>query len=141
MKVLVTGGLGYIGSHTSVALAAAGHDVVIVDNLDNAKPSVLERLRELTGKPIGFARVDIRDRSELTKTFKSQGIGAVLHFAGKKAVGESVEKPLLYYDHNVGGTVALLEAMAAHGVKRMVFSSSATVYGLSLIHISEPTRH
>jgi UDP-glucose 4-epimerase len=128
MKVLVTGGLGYIGSHTCVALAAAGHDVVIVDNLDNAKPSVLERLRELTGKPIAFHRADIRDRKALDSILKSN-IGAVLHFAGKKAVGESVERPLLYYDHNVGGTVALLEAMAAHGVKRMVFSSSATVYG------------
>ncbi|HKU47265.1 MAG TPA: UDP-glucose 4-epimerase GalE, partial [Burkholderiales bacterium] len=129
MKVLVTGGLGYIGSHTCVALAEAGYEVLIVDNLAVGKASVLERLRELTDKPIAFQRVDIRDRNALDQTFKDQGISAVLHFAGLKAVGESVEKPLLYYDNNFGGTVALLEVMAAHGVKRIVFSSSATVYG------------
>jgi UDP-glucose 4-epimerase len=129
MKVLVTGGLGYIGSHTCVALAEAGYGVVIVDNLSNAKASVLERLRELTGAPIEFQRADIRERAGLHAILGKQRIGAVLHFAGLKAVGESVEKPLLYYDHNVGGTVALLEAMAAHQVPRMVFSSSATVYG------------
>jgi UDP-glucose 4-epimerase len=129
MKVLVTGGLGYIGSHTCVALAEAGYEVLIVDNLSVGKASVLERLRELTDQPIDFQRVDIRDREGLHAVLKSQGVGAVLHFAGLKAVGESVEKPLLYYDNNFGGTVALLEVMAANGVQRIVFSSSATVYG------------
>jgi UDP-glucose 4-epimerase len=129
MKVLVTGGLGYIGSHTCVALAEAGYGVHVVDNLSNAKASVLERLRELTGKPVGFQRADIRDRAALRSVFDKEKIHAVLHFAGLKAVGESVEKPLLYYDHNVGGTVALLETMAGHKVARLVFSSSATVYG------------
>ena len=129
MKVLVTGGLGYIGSHTCVALAEAGYEVLIIDNLAVGKASVVERLRELTDQPITFQRVDIRDREGLHSVMKNQNVGAVLHFAGLKAVGESVEKPLLYYDNNFGGTVALLEVMAAHGVKRIVFSSSATVYG------------
>jgi UDP-glucose 4-epimerase len=127
MKVLVTGGLGYIGSHACVALAEAGYEVLIVDNLAVGKASVLERLRELTGQPLAFQRADVRDRAALQVAMP--GVGAVLHFAGLKAVGESVEKPLLYYDNNVGGTVALLEVMAAHGVRRIVFSSSATVYG------------
>jgi UDP-glucose 4-epimerase len=127
--VLVTGGLGYIGSHTCVALSAAGYALVIVDNLVNAKPSVLERLRELTGQDIEFHRVDLRERLALDRVFAGKRVHAVVHFAGLKAVGESVEKPVLYYDNNVGGTVALLEAMAAHRVHRIVFSSSATVYG------------
>lgn len=125
--VLVTGGLGYIGSHTCLVLAEAGHRLVIVDNLSNAKEEVLSRLEELTKERISFHKTDLRDRAALERLM--DGIDAVVHFAGLKAVGESVEKPLLYYDNNVGGTVALLEAMAACGVKKIVFSSSATVYG------------
>jgi UDP-glucose 4-epimerase len=129
LKVLVTGGLGYIGSHACVALARAGYRLSIVDNLSNSRPSVLERLRELTGSAIEFHRADLRARAALRKIFAGREIGAVLHFAGLKAVGESVEKPLLYYDNNVGSTIALLEAMSAFKVSRLVFSSSATVYG------------
>lgn len=129
LNVLVTGGLGYIGSHTCVALAQAGYRVLIVDNLSNAKPSVLERLRELTGAEIDFHRADVRDRDALRAILAGKDIGAVVHFAGLKAVGESVEKPLLYYDHNVAGSIALLEVMAALQIRRLIFSSSATVYG------------
>jgi UDP-glucose 4-epimerase len=127
--VLVTGGLGYIGSHTCVALAEAGYSLVIVDNLVNSKPSVLERLHQITGKTIEFHRVDLRERLALERVFAQHKFHAVVHFAGLKAVGESVAKPVLYYDNNVGGTVALLDAMAKHHVERIVFSSSATVYG------------
>ncbi len=128
-RVLVTGGLGYIGSHTCVVLAEAGYEPVIVDNLVNSKRSVLDRLRELTRKDLAFHRVDLRERRALDAVFAQGRIHAVVHFAGLKAVGESVAKPVLYYDNNVGGTVALLDAMAAHKVERIVFSSSATVYG------------
>ena len=127
--VLVTGGLGYIGSHTCVALAKAGYRPVIVDNLGNAKPTVFERLRELVQADIAFHRADVRDAAALGAILAREHVQAVLHFAGWKAVGESVEKPLMYYENNVAGTIALLEAMAEHGVRRMVFSSSATVYG------------
>lgn len=127
--VLVTGGLGYIGSHTCVALAEAGYRPVIVDNLGNAKASVLERLRELAKADIAFHRADVRDRRAVAAILAREQVQAALHFAGWKAVGESVEKPLMYYENNVGGTIALLEAMAEQGVRRMVFSSSATVYG------------
>jgi len=127
--VLVTGGLGYIGSHTCVALAAAGYRPVIVDNLGNAKASALERLRELTQTEVAFHRADVRDGATLGAILRRERVQAVLHFAGWKAVGESVERPLTYYENNVGGTMTLLAAMAAHGVRRMVFSSSATVYG------------
>jgi len=128
--ILVTGGLGYIGSHTCVVLAEAGYELAIVDNLSNAKPSVLERIRSLApGAKIQFERADIRDRAALEKIFSANRIKAVVHFAGLKAVGESVEKPLLYYENNVGGTVELLQAMHAQGVRDLVFSSSATVYG------------
>ena len=128
--ILVTGGLGYIGSHTCVALAEAGYGLVIVDNLSNAKPQVLERIRELAPRAaIEFHRVDLRDGAGLEKILSSKTVDAVVHFAGLKAVGESVEKPLLYYDNNVGGTLQLLAGMQKHGVRRMVFSSSATVYG------------
>lgn len=128
--ILVTGGLGYIGSHTCVVLAAAGHELLIVDNLSNAKLQVLERIRELApGRRIDFERLDLRERAALAHIFASRRIDAVVHFAGLKAVGESVEKPLLYYENNVGGTLALLHAMLAHGVRKIVFSSSATVYG------------
>lgn len=128
MRILVTGGLGYIGSHTCVLLAEAGAGLVVVDNLSNSKPVVLERLRELTGKEIEFHRADLRERTSLDAPFRKP-VDAVIHFAGLKAVGESVEKPRLYHDNNVGGSLTLLEAMAAHGVQRIVFSSSATVYG------------
>ena len=130
MNVLVTGGLGYIGSHTCLALAGAGHALVIVDNLSNAKPQVLSRIQELAPRAhIEFHRCDIRDAATLSQIFSSGKPEAVIHFAGLKAVGESVEKPLLYYDNNVGGTLTLLAAMEKHGVRRIVFSSSATVYG------------
>jgi UDP-glucose 4-epimerase len=127
--ILVTGGLGYIGSHTCLALAEAGYALVIVDNLSNAKPVVLDRLRELSGRAIAFHQADIRDSAALERIFGAQQVFAVMHFAGLKAVGESMEKPLLYYDNNVGGALTLLGAMAEHAVRRMVFSSSATVYG------------
>ena len=127
--VLVTGGLGYIGSHACVALAEAGYRPVIVDNLGNAKASVLERIRELTQSDISFHRADVRERQALGALLARERVQAVLHFAGWKAVGESVEKPVMYYENNVGGTIDLLAAMAEHGVRRLVFSSSATVYG------------
>ena len=128
--ILVTGGLGYIGSHTCVLLAAAGRELVIVDNLSNAKLQVLERIRGLAqGRRIEFERVDLRERTALEQAFARRRIEAVVHFAGLKAVGESIEKPLLYYENNVVGTLCLLGAMQAHGVRRIVFSSSATVYG------------
>ncbi len=127
--ILVTGGLGYIGSHTCVVLAEAGYELAVVDNLSNSKASVLERIRELApkGAKISLKRADVRDRSALEPLLKD--VTAVVHFAGLKAVGESVEKPLLYYENNVGGTIALLQAMDAQGVRNLIFSSSATVYG------------
>ena len=128
MRVLVTGGLGYIGSHTCVVLAEAGAELVVLDNLSNSKPVVLERLHELTGAKIEFHRADLREPRALDAAF-GKPLDAVIHFAGLKAVGESVEKPQLYHDNNVGGSVNLLHAMKAHGVRRIVFSSSATVYG------------
>lgn len=128
--VLVTGGLGYIGSHTCVELARAGYDLAIVDNLSNARRSVLERIQEqAVGRSIRFHHADVRDRGALQAILSAQPIAAVVHFAGLKAVGTSVREPLLYYDHNVAGSLALLQAMAASGVSRFVFSSSATVYG------------
>jgi UDP-glucose 4-epimerase len=128
--ILVTGGLGYIGSHTCVVLAEAGYDLVIVDNLANAKRSVLERILELApGRRAEFEHVDLRERAGLERVFSARAIEAVVHFAGLKAVGESVEQPLLYYDNNVGGTITLLQVMQARAVRRIVFSSSATVYG------------
>ncbi|MGH8674557.1 MAG: UDP-glucose 4-epimerase GalE [Burkholderiales bacterium] len=129
--ILVTGGLGYIGAHTCVALAGAGRrQLVVLDNLSNSKPSVLERIRELApDAAIEFFRADVRDQAALDEVFQKHPIDTVLHFAGLKAVGESVEKPDEYRDNNVGGTRSLLDAMARHGVRRVVFSSSATVYG------------
>jgi UDP-glucose 4-epimerase len=130
MHVVVTGGLGYIGSHACVELAQAGHRLTIVDNLANAKESVLQRIRELApAAGIAMVRADLRDAAALEGLFAGAGIEAVMHFAGLKAVGESVANPGLYFDNNVGGTVALLQAMDRHGVERIVFSSSATVYG------------
>ncbi len=127
--LLVTGGLGYIGSHTCVALAEAGYALVILDSLANSKLSVLDRLHELTGKKIEFVRADVRDRAALDTVFQSHKFEAVLHFAGLKSVAESVANPKLYMDVNAGGSWELLAAMRGHRVRRMVFSSSATVYG------------
>lgn len=128
-KVLVTGGTGYIGSHACVELLAAGRDVVILDNLSNSSASVVGRIERITGHGVEFVKGDIRDRGVLDGIFARQGISAVMHFAGLKAVGESVADPLAYYDNNVHGSVVLAQAMAAHGLRRLVFSSSATVYG------------
>jgi len=130
MSILVTGGTGYIGSHTVVELQNAGFEAVIVDNLSNSKALVLDRIEAITGKRPGFYNADIRDKEALAKIFKENSdIEAVIHFAGLKAVGESVAKPLEYYDNNIHGTISLLEAMRDAGVKNIVFSSSATVYG------------
>ena len=129
MAVLVTGGAGYIGSHTAIELLNAGKDIVIIDNFYNSCPAVLKRIKELSGRDFKFIECDIRDRAALDKVFEENDIDSVIHFAGLKAVGESCEKPLLYYENNIGGTVTLCEAMAAHGCKKIVFSSSATVYG------------
>lgn len=128
--VLVTGGAGYIGSHTCVELLEAGHDVVVLDNYSNSKPVALDRVEEIAGRSL-LARyeADIRDRPRLREILAAHPVDAVIHFAGLKAVGESVSKPMAYYDNNVSGTVVLAEVMAEHGVKRIVFSSSATVYG------------
>jgi len=128
-KILVTGGCGYIGSHTCVELLAAGYELVVADNLSNSKPAVLARLESITGRKVCFHQVDIRDKKGLREVFERHDIEAVIHFAGLKAVGESVEQPLRYYDNNVAGTVALCEVMAEKGVRSIVFSSSATVYG------------
>lgn len=129
MHVLVTGGAGFIGSHTVVELLEAGYEVVIIDNFSNSSPLVLSRIEEITGKRPLLIEGDIRDRALLDDVFKQHEIDAVVHFAGLKAVGESVQKPLEYYDNNVSGSVVLFEAMRDAGVKRLVFSSSATVYG------------
>ncbi len=129
MKILVTGGAGYIGSHTCVEMLNAGHEIVIVDNFYNSCPESLNRIRELTGKDFLFYECDIRDREGLDKIFAENKIDAVIHFAGLKAVGESCAKPLEYYENNVGGTITLCEAMRDAGCKKIVFSSSATVYG------------
>ena len=129
MNVLLTGGAGYIGSHTAVECLAAGHDVVVFDNLSNSSPKSLERVARIAGRPVAFVQGDIRDRGALRTLFADHRIDAVVHFAGLKAVGESVEKPLLYYDNNIAGSITLFEEMAAAGVNAVVFSSSATVYG------------
>ena len=129
MKVLVTGGAGYIGSHTCVELLNNGHDVIVVDNLSNSKPEVINRIKELTGRDFKFYKADILNKKEIDKIFKENNIEAVIHFAGLKAVGESVKIPLRYYYNNVTGTLVLCEVMQKHNVKKMVFSSSATVYG------------
>ena len=129
MKILVTGGLGYIGSHTCVELLNAGYEVVVVDNLCNAKAEVGERVRKITGRDFAFIKADIRDRAAMEAAFGAHKVDAVIHFAGLKAVGESVAQPLRYYDNNVSGSVVLFETMAKFGVRSLVFSSSATVYG------------
>lgn len=129
MKVLVTGGAGYIGSHTLIELIAAGYTPIVVDNLSNSSEESLKRVEHITGTKIKFYNLDVRDRANLEKVFASNEISAVIHFAGLKAVGESVEKPLYYYDNNINSTLVLLDVMQDHGVKKLVFSSSATVYG------------
>ena len=129
MKVLVTGGAGFIGSHTVVELLNAGYEVVVIDNLDNASEESLKRVEKITGKKVAFYKNDVRDRAVLQKIFKQHNIDWVIHFAGLKAVGESVKKPVEYYDNNLISTLTLLEAMKEFGVKKFVFSSSATVYG------------
>lgn len=128
-NILVTGGAGYIGSHTCVELLAAGYNLVIIDNYSNSKPAVLDRIEKIAGTRPAFMEVDIRDRGALRDVFRQHAIDAVIHFAGLKAVGESVAQPLRYYDNNISGSVALFEVMAESGVKTLVFSSSATVYG------------
>lgn len=129
MKCLVTGGAGYIGSHTCVELLAAGYELVVLDNLSNASHEALKRVEKITGKTITFIEGDIRSAVDLERAFALGNIQAVIHFAGLKAVGESVAEPVRYYDNNVVGTVRLLEAMEKHDCRRLVFSSSATVYG------------
>lgn len=129
MKILVTGGAGYIGTHTDVELLERGYDVVVADNLSNSSEVAIERVKQITGKDVTFYKGDVRDRDLLEKIFTEHKIDWVIHFAGLKAVGESCEKPLEYYDNNLYGTLVLLETMRAHGCKKLVFSSSATVYG------------
>lgn len=129
MKIFVTGGAGYIGSHTVIELLNAGHEVTVYDNLSNSNEESLRRVEKITGKTINFIKGDIRDEKSLDLAFDTDEFDAVIHFAGLKAVGESVEKPLLYYDNNVTGTLTLVDVMQKHNVKKIVFSSSATVYG------------
>lgn len=131
MAVLVTGGAGYIGSHTCVELLNAGIDIVIVDNFYNCKKSSIDRIKALTNRDIAWYECDIRDREGMDAIFKKEKIDSVIHFAGLKAVGESVEKPLEYFDNNVNGTLVLLDVMRNNGCKKIVFSSSATVYGMN----------
>ena len=129
MTILVTGGAGYIGSHTCVELIQAGHSVLVLDNLANSSPAALRRVAAIVGQDVPFIEGDIRDAALLDRLFDEHDISAVIHFAGLKAVGESTEKPIDYYENNVAGTIALLQAMRRHTVTRLVFSSSATVYG------------
>ena len=132
-KILVTGGAGFIGSHTCVELLNAGYEIVIVDNLYNSSEKSLDRVKELTGKDFAFYPYDIRDKENIRKVFEDHKIDACIHFAGLKAVGESCREPLMYYDNNIGGTLALCEVMAEYNCKKIVFSSSATVYGMNNI--------
>ena len=131
MTILVTGGAGYIGSHTCIELLNQGHKVVVVDNLVNSHSESLQRVEELTGKNIPFYAVDLSNEAEITKVFSEHSIEAVIHFAGLKAVGESVEQPIRYYDNNIRSTLVLCKLMQSFSVKHLVFSSSATVYGLA----------
>lgn len=131
MSILVTGGAGYIGSHTCIELMKAGYDIVVVDNFYNSKREALKRIAELSGKEFAFYECDIRDKKGMDHVFKQEKIDAVIHFAGLKAVGESCIKPVEYYDNNVAGTLTLCEVMKENGCKKIVFSSSATVYGMN----------
>lgn len=130
MAILVTGGAGYIGSHTCVELLNAGHEIIVVDNFSNSKPESLTRVKEITGKEVLYYDIDLLDRDGLDEIFSKNTIEAVIHFAGLKAVGESVSIPLHYYHNNITGTLVLCEVMKKHNVKKLVFSSSATVYGM-----------
>lgn len=143
MNILVTGGAGYIGSHTLVELLSNNHRVTVVDNLINSSRESLHRVERITGKSINFHKSDLRDKAQLTALFDDQPIDAVIHFAGLKAVGESIIDPLLYYQTNLDSTLVLLEVMQAHKVKRLIFSSSATVYGDAPFPYKEtsPTGH
>ena len=129
MAVLVTGGAGFIGSHTCIELLEAGYQVVVVDNLCNSSAEALKRVEQITGKKVTFYQEDLLDREAIEKIFEQEEIESVIHFAGLKAVGESVQKPLEYYYNNITGTLILCDVMRRHGVKKIVFSSSATVYG------------
>ena len=129
MSILVTGGAGYIGSHTVVELIKEGRDVIIIDNFSNSKPEVLDKIKEITKKDFKFYELDYLNRNELEKVFEENDIEAVMNFAGYKAVGESVKKPLEYYENNISGAIVLLETMKKYNVKKFIFSSSATVYG------------
>ncbi len=129
MAILVTGGAGYIGSHTVVELQNAGYDVVVMDNLSNSSEKSLERVEQITGKPVKFYKADILDREATEEIFAKESIDSVIHFAGLKAVGESVRKPWEYYHNNIAGTLVLLDVMRSHNVKNIIFSSSSTVYG------------
>ena len=129
MRILVTGGTGFIGSHTCVALLAEGHEVVVLDNLSNSQEKVAEQVEKIAGRRVTFILGDVRDADLLARVLSEHAIDAVIHFAGLKAVGESVAQALRYYDWNIGGTISLCKAMAAAGVKTLIFSSSATVYG------------
>ncbi|MBE6728877.1 MAG: UDP-glucose 4-epimerase GalE [Ruminococcaceae bacterium] len=131
MAVLVTGGAGYIGSHTCIEMIKSGYDVIVVDNLDNSSEESLKRVSEIVGKPIKFYKEDVRNKEALRSIFKENSVDAVIHFAGLKAVGESVAKPIEYYDNNLISTLVLLEVMREFDVKKIVFSSSATVYGVA----------
>ena len=131
MKILVTGGAGYIGSHTVIELQNAGYDVVVLDNLSNSNPVSLERVEKITGKHVPFYKADILDRDALNEIFEKESIDSCIHFAGLKAVGESVAKPWEYYENNIAGTLTLVDVMRKHNVKNMIFSSSATVYGVA----------
>ena len=129
MSILVTGGAGFIGSHTVVELQNAGYDVVVLDNLSNSSEKSLERVSLITGKPVTFYKADILDREALEEIFAKEDITACIHFAGLKAVGESVAKPWEYYENNIAGTLTLVDVMRKHNCKNIIFSSSATVYG------------
>ena len=131
MSILITGGAGFIGSHTCVEMLNSGYDVVVVDNLDNSSSESLDRVEKITGKKVKFYKEDVRNREALRKIFIENSIEAVIHFAGLKAVGESVREPIMYYDNNLINTLVLLETMNEFGVKKIVFSSSATVYGVA----------
>ena len=131
MAILVTGGAGYIGSHTCIEMQSAGYEVVVIDNLDNSSEESLKRVEKITGKPVKFYKEDVRDKEALRRIFSENKIEAAIHFAGLKAVGESVREPIMYYDNNLKNTIALLEVMNEFGVKKIVFSSSATVYGVA----------
>ena len=138
MAILVTGGAGYIGSHTVIELQNAGYDVVVVDNLSNSSEKSLARVSAITGKPVTFYKTDILDRDGMEAVFQKEKIDSCIHFAGLKAVGESVQKPWEYYENNIAGTLVLLDVMRKHNVKNIIFSSSATVYGKpSIIPITE----